>query len=59
MQDSIEEWMKMINSNKEKYSEKIKNTNILHLRQKAAESGIEMTPNEVEYYMDFIKKLTQ
>lgn len=59
MQDNTDKWMKMVNDNKEQYCEKINNTNVLHLRQLAAESGVEMTPREVAYYIHIIKKIAE
>lgn len=52
-----DKWIEELKQNKEFYKTKIKNTNILSLRQKAAEQGIEMTPEEVQSYMNLILEI--
>lgn len=52
-----DEWIEELKQNKEFYKTKIKNTDILNLREKAAEHGFEMTPEEVQSYMDLILEI--
>lgn len=56
----MKDLIKYLNKNKDQKLEYLSNIDsnlILSLRNKAAESGIEMTPDEVESYLYFIKDL--
>lgn len=45
--------------NKDRYIKMVNNTNVYKLRALAAERGIEMTIQEVRYYLNFILDLCE